>query len=75
MVRGKNMLVRKFASVGYRTHNDQVMSQTCSPLSQLSALQKKASDFLFGKGEKTDNLPFFMSNIFYHINYNDYLSG
>ena len=30
-VRGKNTPERKFASTGYRTHNHQVMSPTCSP--------------------------------------------
>ena len=33
-VRGKNMLKRKFASTGYRTPTHQVMSPTCSSLSQ-----------------------------------------
>ena len=32
-VRGENTLERKFASISYRTHNHQVMSQTRSPLS------------------------------------------
>ena len=34
-VRGENQLERKFASTRYQTHNHQVMSQTCSPLTQL----------------------------------------
>ena len=32
-VRGENMPERNFASTGYRTHNHQIMSPTCSPLS------------------------------------------
>ena len=32
-VRGENMPERKVASTGDRTHNHQVMSPTCSPLS------------------------------------------
>ena len=34
-VRGENTPERKVASTGDRTHNHQVMSQTCSPLSHL----------------------------------------
>ena len=34
-VRGENTPLRKFASSGSRTHNHQVMSPTCSPLSYL----------------------------------------
>ena len=34
-VRGKNKLERLFASTGDQTHNHQVMSPTCSPLSHL----------------------------------------
>ena len=32
-VRGENTSERKFSCSGYRTHNHQVMSPTCSPLS------------------------------------------
>ena len=38
-VRGKNMPERKFASTGYQTHNNQVMSQRCSPLSHPGGLR------------------------------------
>ena len=34
-VRSKNTSERKVASTGYRTHNHQFMSQTCSPLNHL----------------------------------------
>ena len=34
-VRGENTPERKFTPSGDRTHNHQVMSQTCSPLSHL----------------------------------------
>ena len=32
-VRGKNIMERRFASTGNQTHNHQIMSLTCSPLS------------------------------------------
>ena len=47
-VRGENTLERKYASMGERTHNHQVMSPTRSPLSHpdeaVTALRDHCSD-------------------------------
>ena len=38
-VRGENTPKRKFASTGFGTHNQQVVSQTCSLLNHLGGLK------------------------------------
>ena len=49
-MRGENMPERKFAATRYQTHNLQVFSQRCSPLSFLGGLNNSLDNLLSSQG-------------------------
>ena len=62
-VRGANTPERKFDSTWYQTHNHQVMSQTCAPLSHLGGLIVTMKMFYLHNYMKCNELEERMENI------------